>query len=335
MKSAFTSLLILLLAGCSSPEPRPRGRFGFTEAWMGTIIKIVLHAEDAEKASAAAKAAFAEIAAVDAAMSDFKPESELNLLSRSAGGEARPLSPALFDVLQASREYYTLSGGAFDVTVGPVVKLWRVARNEKRLPGDEELRRALDCVGTSMMILDPASRTARLEKAGMSLDLGGIAKGYACDRALQALARLGYPDAFVDAGGGMSLGDPPPGKPGWRVRVSREGPRTILASRRGVATSGDTHVFVDIGGRRYSHIVDPRTGLGLTNGVLATVVARDGMTADALATAICVLGPEKGLKLAEDQPDVEALLRWVEDGKPREAQTSGFQALVAPPLLAE
>ncbi len=290
---------------------------------MGTKVGVTLYAPSPEKADEAAHAAFAEIAAIDARMSDYKPESELSRLSASAGSGPQKVSLELLEVLTASQHYSELSGGAFDVTVGHLVRLWRRARKERRMPSPEELRTAIVMTGSKNLRLDPAARTAELAKSGMILDLGAIAKGYACDRALAVLARHGLTSAFVDTGGGMALGDPPPGRPGWRIRVA-DTEQILVLSRCGVSTSGDWDQFVILDGKRYSHIVDPSTGLGLTRRELVTVLAPDGMSADALSTTISVLGPERGLRLAEDLPGVEAWMRWEEAGRPCTATTPGF-----------
>lgn len=295
---------------------------------MGGSVRIVLYAADRESADAAAQAAFAEVASVNAAMSDYLPDSEVSLLNRHAGLGKRGVSEPLFEVLRASQRFAALSGGAFDITVGPVVRLWRTARKEGRLPDEEARRAALRLVGFRLLTLDPEERAARLERAGMALDLGGIAKGYACDRACAELARRGIGRALVDAGGDMAMGDPPPGREAWRVRMSGDPGRVLRLARCGVATSGDTERYVEVGGRRYSHIVDPRTGMGLQRMHLVTVVGVDAMTADALATAVSVLGPEEGIALAEGLRDVEASMRWTEGEGTRTAHTGGLEALL-------
>jgi thiamine biosynthesis lipoprotein len=163
----------------------------------------------------------------------------------------------------------------------------------------------------------------------MRIDLGAIAKGYACDRALAAMAREGIASAMVETSGGYALGDPPPGRDGWRIQVADREDEVLVLQRCGVATSGDTEQFVEIDGVRYSHIVDPSTGLGLTNRAMVTVVAPDGMSADALSTTVSLMGPNQGLALAGNRPGTHARYRGVEDGRLRSRQTSGFAALLA------
>lgn len=297
---------------------------------MGTRVRIILYASSPEQAEAGRRAAFDVMREVDDLMSDYKPDSELSRLSRAAGKGPQPVSLPLYEVLDASLRTAELSGGAFDITAGPLVRLWRKSRKELKLPSPEEIQAARALVDYRQLVLDPRRRTAELRKEGMTLDLGGIAKGYACDRALLALKSRGISRALVDTGGGMALGDPPPGKDGWRIGMLGDSTKVLVLSRCGVSTSGDVEQFVEIGGKRYSHIIDPSTGLGLTNQAMATVIAPDGLTSDALDTPICILGPDRGLQMASSQKGVEAWTQWVENGRRKRAQTRGFDRYLAP-----
>jgi thiamine biosynthesis lipoprotein len=297
---------------------------------MGTTVRLVLYAPTPEQAERGRLAAFAVMKDVDDLMSDYKPGSELSRLSRSAGRGPQPVSPPLFEVLQASVRAAELSGGAFDVTAGPLVKLWRRSRKERKLPSAEELRSARALVDYRRLVLDPAKRTAELLQEGMQLDLGGIAKGYACDRALAALHGLGIRRALVDTGGGMALGDPPPGKPGWRIGMLGDSSRVLVLSNCGISTAGDVEQFVEIDGKRYSHIIDLATGLGLTNQAMATVLAPNGLTSDALDTPVCILGAERGLTMLSREKGVEAWTQWIESGRRKRAETPGFSRFAVP-----
>ena len=237
--------------------------------------------------------------AVSAALSDYHDASELNrLCDRYAVGVPEPVSDDLFRVLRAARGFSEASGGAFDVTVGPVVKLWRRTRRTRELPDPTELAAARERVGWEAVTLDKDARTVTFARPGVRLDLGGIAKGYAADAALAALRERGITRALVDAGGDLVAGDPPPGEDGWTVAVG-DGGETLSLANAAVATSGDAYKFTEVGGVRYSHIVDPRTGLGLTDRSTVTVIAADGVTADAWASAVSVLGPDAGLALVQ------------------------------------
>jgi thiamine biosynthesis lipoprotein len=278
-------------------------RFTFTEPHMGTRFRIVLYAVNETDARDASRAAFGRITALDDCMSDYKPQSELMRLSAKAGGEPVSVSPELFTVLAKAQEVAEKSDGAFDVTVGPVVRLWRLARRSQRLPDAEKLANARALVGYRNVRLDAVTKTVQLLKPGMQLDLGGIAKGYAADEALATLKQKGIDVALVAAGGDIALGAPPPGKDGWDVAIAPLEPGEtathLLLHDAAVSTSGDAEQYVEIGGVRYSHIVDPRTGLGLTGHMEVTVVAKHGIDSDSLTKVAAVLGPEKGLPIIE------------------------------------
>jgi thiamine biosynthesis lipoprotein len=287
-------------------------RFEFAETHMGSEFKIILYTADESIARSASRAALARIAALDATLSDYQPESELMRLCGQAGGPPVAVGADLFDVLEKSRAMSERSGGAFEVTVGPVVRLWRRARRDRKMPDPELLAKARALVGSDQVRLDPRARTVQLLKPGMKLDLGGIAKGYACDQALAVLTRAGISSALVAGAGDIVVSGPPPGAPGWTIGI---GPlaapgsppqRFLRVKNAAVSTSGDAERFVEIDGRRYAHIVDPKTGLGVVDRSSVTVVARDGTTADSLATAVYVLGPERGLTLVEDTPGAAA-----------------------------
>lgn len=302
-------------------------RFEFEKPQMGVPFRVVLYADDKAIAESAAEAAFARVSQLNAIMSDYESDSELNRLGRSSGsGKAVKLSGELWTVLRAGEKFSRASDGAFDVTVSPYVQLWRRARRNKEMPSEESLQRARGRVGYSNMILRNGS--AELKAPDMRLDLGAIAKGYATDEATRVLRRFGITRSLVAASGDMTLGDAPPGEKGWKVQLfnAAETNRTpfLVVKNCGVATSGDLFQFVEINGTRYSHIVDPRTGVGLTDRSLVTVVAKDGMTADALSTSISVLGPEKGLKLARKFGAQARETRISENGEKIDSATRGF-----------
>jgi thiamine biosynthesis lipoprotein len=280
-------------------------RFEFTETHMGSEFKVVLYTTDESIARSASRAAFARIAALDATLSDYQPDSELMRLCEQAGGPPVAVSADLFEVLDQSRWMYENSGGAFDVTVGPVVRLWRRARRDRKMPAPELLARARALVGSNEMRLDARARTVQLLKFGMKLDVGGIAKGYACGEAIAVLRRSGVGSALVAGSGDIVVSGPPPEAAGWTIGIGpleapTAPPRQFLrVANAAVSTSGDAERYVEIDGKRYSHIVDPQTGLGVVDRSSVTVIARDGATADSLDTAVYVLGPERGLALVE------------------------------------
>ncbi len=268
-------------------------RFTYTEYLMGVDARLVVYAPSKQVAQDACAAAFERIAQLDAIMSDYRKDSELMRLSDKATCAAVAVSPELFKVLQRSIEVSRRSEGFFDISVGPLVKLWRDARKTGVLPKREKIAQARRLVGWRWIILDAGGRTVRLEKAGMRLDLGAIGKGYADDEAQVVLKRHGITSALVDMGGDIVMSNPPPGKDGWVVQVPDAGPGgrsvELHLANCAVSTSGDTEQHVDIGGVRYSHVVNPHTGYALTTSVQATVIARDGLTADPVSTALTLL----------------------------------------------
>ncbi len=290
-----------LVVGCAS---MPLERFEYERAAMGTRFRIVLYARAREAADSAAEAAFARVAALEGELSDYDERSELSRLSGASDSGPTgpiPVSADLFAVLECSQRVAAASGGAFDVTVGPYVRLWRRARRQGEPPGPERLRQVAPSVGFRRLALDRGRRTVRLLAPAMRLDLGGIAKGFALDEALAVLARRGIERALVLGGGDIAVGRPPPGRAGWRIAiVGLEAPEEeIELACAAVATSGDLERYLDFGGKRYSHIVDPRTGRALDERRLVSVIAPGGMLADALATAVSVLGAPEGLALVE------------------------------------
>ncbi|GIW80927.1 MAG: thiamine biosynthesis lipoprotein ApbE [Gemmatales bacterium] len=325
----FASAVLLLLAAfstCPAKEEersRPTGqlkRFTFVEAHMGTHFKIILYAKDRATAEQAAKAAFARIAQLDGIMSHYRLTSELMQLCLKSDDKPVKVSSDLFAVLWQAQKMAEQSNGAFDVTIGPVVRLWRRCRLKNKLPTPQELAQARSLVGFRNLVLDPKHQTVQLKQPGMRLDLGGIGKGFAADKAIETLARLGVDRALVSAGGDIVVSKPPPDSDGWRIGIAPlEDPdarpeRFIFLADAAIATSGDAERYVEIDGIRYSHIVDPRTGLGLVGRISATVIAPDGTTADALATTLNILG-EKGLPLIEKTPGASGLIHRKVDNK--------------------
>jgi thiamine biosynthesis lipoprotein len=297
---------------------------------MGTQFRIVLFASNKDIAESAFRAAFRRVNHLNQIFSDYDANSELSRLSqRAPTKEPLEVSEELWSVLRRSQQISSLTESAFDITVGPLSKLWRRARRQRRLPDSERLAEALSAVGPAKIKLDESGRRVHLLTPNMRLDLGGIAKGYAADAALAELRKCGVHRALVDAGGDILVGSAPPGEKGWRIgirAIAKHGtPESfVVIANRAIATSGDAWQFVEIDGRRYSHIIDPKTGIGLTTRVAATVLADDCMTADALATAFCVLGPEKSVALADEWGGVEVILAVPNNESVRTFQSSCF-----------
>jgi thiamine biosynthesis lipoprotein len=305
------SVLAGIAVGSEAPGLQ---RFETNGVEMALPIRLVFYAPDARSANRASKATLAEFRRLDQIFSDYDPTSESRrLCDRAKVGTAQHVSDELFHLLRLSNELSSRSGGAFDVTIGPITRLWRRALRQREMPSPARLSEARGRVGADLVRLDPRRKTVTLMKPGMRLDFGGIAKGYALDAAMAVLRKQGIARALIDAGGDIRLGDPPPGLSGWRIGIAgiEEGQpplRFVMLSNAAVAHSGDARQHVEIDGRRYSHIVDPRSGIALTGRGSVTVIAPDATTADALASATSVLGPTEGIKLVERFPGTAALI---------------------------
>jgi FAD:protein FMN transferase len=316
-------------------------RYSFSEPQMGAPWRITLYAADETAANRAAKAAYARVAELNRVLSDYDAESELSRLSATAGtGKAVPVTDDLWHVLQFSQQLSQASDGAFDVTVGPLTKLWRRSRRQKEMPRPESLAAAREASGFRHLRLDAERRTAELLKPRMRLDAGGIGMGYAVDEALKVLKQEGIKSAMIDASGDIGTLDAPPGERGWKIGIaplSGEGPpsRYVWLANMALTNSGDAFQAVELEGKRYSHIVDPHTGLGLTNRSSVTVIARDCTTADSYATAVSVLGPEAAVKLIQATPEASAfIVRQEESGKVATCESRGFDRFVIPETKA-
>ena len=306
----FLAIALILFRFVLETSLAEQTRFTFVEKQMGADFRIVLYAHGEKVANEAATAAFAEVERLNAILSDYDADSELSRLSETSGsGLHFPLSDDLFAVLDASQNLSRQTGGAFDVTIGPCVRLWRIARFRKTLPVPQKLVEARKAVGFRHLNISHSKQTARLEVPNMVLDLGGIAKGYVAEKVLKVLGQRGIKSVLVDAGGDLALGDPPPDCKGWRIKIGglKHPDLPILElSHCAVATSGDVEQFVEIEGKRYSHLLDPSTGIGLTTRIQVTVVTPRAMYADSLASALSVLGTERGSTLVQKLSGVRA-----------------------------
>jgi thiamine biosynthesis lipoprotein len=287
---------------------------------MGTFAHIVAVAEDSGTARKCVRAALEEIHKVDNLMSDYKSDSEISQINREAGEKAVKVSKSTYEVLQRSIEFSEMTGGAFDVTVGPLVALFRQAKENKIAPSEEQIALTKSKVGYEKLKLDNENKTVQLSDNGMLLDLGGIAKGYAIDKAIDAAQRSGAIGIMVDIGGDVRcFGLPPEGKDHWLIGLQDPkfaiegigGGELLLVlkvTNAAVATSGDYQQFVFIEGKHYSHIMDRRTGTSPEGLSSVTIIADNATDADALATSLSVMGTEKGLALIEKLPNTEAIL---------------------------
>lgn len=297
---------------------------------MGTTFRIVVYADPATATKAAA-AAFARVAQLEAVLSDYRPDSEIMRACRAndaTPGRTIRVSDDLLAVLTCCAKMSQVSGGAFDVTVGPLSKLWRVSRKTQELPDAQELTAALALVGHDKVALDAAAKTMTLAVPGMRLDFGGVGKGFAADEVLKLLKRdFAIASALVAAAGDITCGDAPPGTTGWSVEIAplrKGGPkRTLTLANASVSTSGDLEQVAVIRGIRYSHVLNPKTGLGLTGRRSVTVIARDGTTADSATKGASVLPADRALAFVAKLSGAEALIvTQADDAKPEQVTSS-------------
>lgn len=306
-------------------------RHEFTRLLMGVEARVIVWSADSDAARRGAAAAMDRIAAIEDVASDWRPSSEVMRLCASSPGEPRVISPDLMALLQGAEKLAMATGGAFDATVGAVTHLRRGHLGTGSEPAGEALASARARVDFRAVRLDAEARTATLLREGTVIDLGALAKGYAAGEALTVLRAVGLPASCVDLGGDLALGDPPPGAVGWRVGVPVPGGWQILEmSGAAVATSGDTQQAVIVldaaGSDRASHIVEPATGRGVAGMQTVTIFGPDAMLCDGLATAVSVLGVERGLGLIERIPGYDAILVSRDgSGTPREHRTAGLQ----------
>jgi len=313
-------------------------RFEFHEPHMATDTRIVLYAPDERVAGDAARAAFARVEALNRVLSDYQSTSELMQVSARAGQGAVPVSDDLYRVLAAAQDLAVRSDGAFDVTCGPLTRLWRRARHLSELPAAARVEEARALTGFRALRLDAAAHAVTLARPGMSLDVGGIAKGFAADEALGVLVSRGFTRALVALGGDIAVAQPPPDQEGWRIDIAPldlpgappVGP--ILLRDAAVSTAGDAEQWLAAGGVRYSHILDPRTGWPMTVRSSTTVIARHGIESDGLDTTAAVLGADRGVALVEATPGAAVLMVRVEQDGRTTVRTSSRWPPRAPAL---
>lgn len=297
---------------------------------MGTQIRWVLYAENEEKADSVSAVVSERIDELNRNLSDYLEDSELNQLGRK-GFEMVRVGDDLYRILKAATEISRMTEGAFDVTVGPLTKLWRKVRNIKILPNSTEMAKAKQRVGYGLVHF-PGPGLVQLKAKGMQLDLGGIGKGFAADEIIEIFESHGIHSALVDLGGDIRVSDPPPERAHWVIAFSyidqngTEQLQKVNLKKGAVATSGDRYQFIEIDGVRYSHIIDPRTGMALNDRVQVTVIAKDATTADAFASACGVLGFDEVKERFNEWPSLEVFITNQSQKGYRQWKSPGFEA---------
>lgn len=308
----FLLPILLSITSCT-PKQQPEAVFKESRFVMGTIVGISVVAADKDRADAAIKAAYAELERLEKMMSVQMPSSVVSEINRSAGIKPVKVPPEVLEVLVKAQEIYRQSKGLFAVTVGPLVNLWGVEVKGHYVPSSSELSSVLALCNFDDLEIDSGRETVFLKKTGMAIDLGGIAKGYAADRAIDVLKTNGVSRAIVAVAGDIrALGSRPDGTP-WRIGVQH--PRkndalltTLDLSDRAVSTAGDYERFFIKDNIRYHHILNPKTGLPASECRSATVIAPRGLIADPLSTTLFLLGPADGMALIESMNDIDAII---------------------------
>ncbi|OPX89992.1 MAG: Thiamine biosynthesis lipoprotein ApbE precursor [Pelotomaculum sp. PtaB.Bin104] len=311
-------ILILICSGCSL-KPAHLKEFSDEKFLMDTLIQVTVYSDNEKSGEEALNKAFAEFARISNLTDRFPKEgkntaatSDVIRINENAGIKPVQVSTETLSIIQRSLYYAQLSGGAFDITVGPIMDLWGFGKDEQHVPSDEQIRRTLSLVDYRKVTVDPNAGTVYLQKPGMSLDLGGVAKGYATEAAAQVIKESGIKHALINAGGNVyALGTRPDGGP-WRVGVrDPRGENGLIAvvsvEDTSVVTSGDYERYFEERGVRYSHLIDPATGKQARSLMQTTVVAASSTDADIINKPLYVLGQSRGMNFANSLPGVGAI----------------------------
>lgn len=307
-------------------------KYNFQQPKMGSPFNIILYAEDSINAAHAAQQAFQLVDTLNQVYSDYLPNSELNQLCSTAGsGNWVTVSPVLYSMLVKAKAAGKESNGSFDITMSPVIRIWRNARRLKKLPSKDNIRLAMQKVGYRLIDIDTLKRMVRLTRHGMQLDLGGIAKGETAQRVSNRLTAMGFPYALIDAGGDIVSGSTPANIPGWKIAINLPESeelmdRQLLLTNAAVTTSGDLYQYLEVDGVRYSHIINPSSGWAVTNNRNVTVIASKGIDADWLTKACTILPIKKALKLVAKYPGAQVQIAVNKNQKIHFYRSRGFAA---------
>lgn len=304
--SAAIAGLVFLPASCM------QGKTERSTLAMGTVLRITLTGLSGEEADRAVAAAIVEVDRLENLLSTWKPESDLSKLNREASKDWVVPKEETFTILRMSLRYSRLTDGAFDVTAGPLIRLWGFHdRREHQPPSQEEIARTKESVGFEKIEIDEQKKAVRYAAEGMEVDFSAVAKGYAVDTVCAVLRKLGIKSGLVDLGGNIFAVGVPPGRDTWRIAVrdprSNSSIGTLRITEKGVASSGQYVRYIEYGNRKYGHIVDPRTGVPAEGILGTTIVAPDAITADILSTSTFVLGLDKAREIIKSE-GVEGLL---------------------------
>lgn len=292
-RNSFLWLFLFLCLQLSAQK-----RFEFSHPQMGTMFRVVVYASDSLTAKTATQKAFVRLDELNLILSDYREDSEINTLCRTSGsGQYIKVSLDLWNILQESVKAAKLSDGNFDVTIGPLTQLWRRMKRQKQLPTPTQISEAKTKIGIEKILFKTENQSVMLKIKGMRLDFGGIGKGFAEDEMMKVLKQNSIKSALIEAGGNIVVSNPPNDSPkGWEIIINKE---KYLLKNCGVSTSGDAYQFVEIDGKKYAHILDPKTGIGYAEPHQVSIIAKDGTISDWISTTLYLMPKEKGKKLAK------------------------------------
>lgn len=307
-KIFFYFLSFIFMAGCSRPLS-----FKETRVMMDTFVEISCYSSDRETVQQAMQDAFEEIERIEKVFSKFDEKSEVSMVNRLAGFGEVNITREMFEVISRSIYYSKITEGSFDITVAPIIDMWNLARKKGTMPDDEAIIEALRHTGYKNIAIDENNLTVRFLDNGMKIDLGGIVKGYAVDRAKDIILSHGIESGLINIGGNMFAVGAPPGKQSWKIGIQHPRDKKNIIYKidlkdRAVSTSGDYERFFTLGGMRFSHIINPMDGRPAEGVVSVTVTADSAEEADALSTAVFVMGVEKGLRFIEGLKDMKVFI---------------------------
>lgn len=320
------ALVIVILAVASSAQNSNKPILVYKQKYaMGTVFEIAAYAESREQASAAIDKAFEEIVRMDDLMSNYKPESALSHLNRSAHFQTQQVPPDLYHAIEQAVQFSRLSGGKFDITVAPLVNLWKAALSGDSMPSLAQRQQVEDCIGYQKIELTPPDQIT-FRSSCMQVDLGAIGKGYAVDRAGEILHSSGIRNALINSGGSTILAmGTPPGQPGWLVHLadpSRKIDPYVTLKDQSVSTSEQTAGSL-LGPESAGHIIDPTTGRPVDSQFAVSVITSSGTPSDGLSTTLLLLGPKAGKPVVEGMNNVSAI--WLSPKAELETVTNGAQ----------
>jgi thiamine biosynthesis lipoprotein len=324
----FVLLQFVSLRTGPQTNPAELKRFRFTQNKMGSPFNLVFYHTDSTEAVAMAKECFSIVDSLNDIFSDYSSASEVGRLAQRPAGSYK-VSDELLSMILQSKKAWKMSNETFDITIGALTQLWRKMRKENKFPDDAEIKNARRSTGFKNVVINAQKKSIFLNKAGIRFDFGGIVKGYAAQKVIDHLKRKNINIALADAGGDIAMSDSPPGKQGWSVsinlpeQVDETWDKKIVLKNCAVATSGDLYNYILHNGKKYSHIIDPRTGYGVTSQRNVTVIAKDGSTADWLATSCSILSIKQARALAKKE-NAALFIATVKNGKTVIDKTENF-----------